>query len=326
MDDVTKLFLGGVLLAFALLVFLLFFPKPLPNQVIVPTEQVNAAVIRFENRAGWGDLGEDLRIRLEGELVNRPGIKVFTRTRLDPILQEQRLCALGLCDPDTAVQIGRLTGVNKLITGVILGVSSNVKDTQICKEIQLWPPGCKRSVPGRELRIDMETQVQILNAQTGRIEVSERMNDWASESVETGQSLPDSGKLLRAILDSLSRRIADKIQAGYTREVRYGFYKDYKPKGGGYEGIEPTTSFSRADGKVVLLVFLARMQPGDQFHIAWVDPKGNRTETQAISVGGASPMWIPFTLPVFNKPVGTWKVEGYINAQRVFTDTLMIGF
>ncbi len=318
MDDFTKALIAIVIVTAALLISALFFPKPLPYSVIVPTEQVNAGVIRFENRAGgWGDLGEELRIRVEGELVNRSGIQVFTRSRLDAILQEQRLCAIGLCDPQTAVQIGRLTGVNKLVTGVILAATSQVQNTQICKEIQLWPPGCQRSVPGVELRVTIEVQIQILNAQTGQIEVSERINGFA---IESGEHTPDGSAVARRALDSLASRIADKVQAGYTREIRYGLFKGYKPKGGGYEGIEPTTSFSRADGQVVLLVQLVRMKPGDQFKVLWIDPVGKQYTIPAQTVG-SSPLWIPYTLsPLYDKPSGTWQVEGYVNEQRVFSE------
>lgn len=322
MDDFTKLLIGVVVLALGLVVFVLFFPKPLPNSVIVPTEQVNAGVIRFENRAsGWGDLGEELRIRVEGELVNRAGIQVFTRSRLDALLQEQRLCAIGLCDPESAAQIGRLTGINKLVTGVILAATSKVVSTQICKEIQLWPPGCKRSVPGSELQIEIEAQIQILNAQTGQIEVSERMRGFASES---GERVPDGGPVVQRALDGLASSIANRVQIGYTREIRYGLFKSYKPKGGGYEGIEHTTNFSRADGQIVLLVQLGRMRPGDQFKVLWVDPTGKQYATPVRTVGSGS-LWIPYTLsPLYDKPLGTWRVEGYVNERRVFSETFSL--
>jgi hypothetical protein len=322
MDDFTKMLVGVALLALGLLVFVLFFPKPLPNSVLVPTEQVNAGVIRFENRAGgWGDLGEELRIRVEGELVKRPGIKVFTRSRLDAILQEQRLCAVGLCDPGSAAQIGRLTGINKLVTGVILAATSKVKSVQICKEVQFTPfPSCKRSVPGSELQIEIEVQIQILNAQSGQIEVSERMSGFASES---GEQVPDGGPVARRALDSLAASIANRVQAGYTREIRYGLFKGYKPKGNGYEGIDHTTNFNRADGQAVLLVQLVRMQAGDQFKIIWVDPSGQQLPTPARTVGSGS-LWIPYELPLYDKSAGTWRVEGYVNEQRVFSETFSV--
>lgn len=322
MDDFTKMLVGALLLVVGILLFALCFPKPLPNSVIIPTEQVNAGVIKFENRAGgWGDLGEELRIRVESELTNREGIQVFTRSRLDAVLQEQRLCAIGLCDPGSAAQIGRLTGVNKLVTGVILAATSQVKSAQICKEIQLLPPACKRSVPGSELQIEIEAQIQILNAQTGQIEVSERMSGYASE---TGERVPDGGPVARRALDSLASSIADRVQAGYTREIGYGLFKGYKPKiCGGYDGVEHTATFSRADGQVTLLVKLVRMKSGDQFQVVWVGPLGQEYETPPRTVGSGS-LWIPYTLPVYDKPSGTWRVEAYVNGRRVFSDVFSL--
>jgi hypothetical protein len=103
--------------------------------------------------------------------------------------------------------------------------------------------------------------------------------------------------------------------------VRYGIYKDYKEKGGAYEGVNAANLFTSQDKQVVVIVHLVRMQPEDQFMVAWTDPLGTRLETPLI---GAKTSWIPFALPLEGKPTGTWTVEGYINGQRVFTDSFTV--
>jgi hypothetical protein len=142
------------------------------------------------------------------------------------------------------------------------------------------------------------------------------MSGFASE---TGERVPDGGPVVRRALDGLASSIANRVQAGYTREIRYGLFKKYEPKGGGYKGIEHTTSFSRADGQVVLLVELVRMQAGDQFKIVWIDPLGQQYETPPQTAGSGS-LWIPYTLSVYDKPSGTWRVEAYVNGKRVFSE------
>lgn len=114
------------------------------------------------------------------------------------------------------------------------------------------------------------------------------------------------------------------MQLGYTRELRYGFYKNYRPKSGGYEGIDPATTFTLADAQVVLLVHLRRTQAGDQFFVVWIDPQGNRLETPVMAVTSRGSLWIPFTLSLFGKPTGTCSIEGYLNGQKVFTDTFIV--
>lgn len=89
------------------------------------------AVVEFQNNA-TGSSAQDVEAATRAitdmmtrELTAIPGLSVFERSRLDAIAREQRLSASGLVDAGTAVQIGRLAGIQWIITGAITEVSFN---------------------------------------------------------------------------------------------------------------------------------------------------------------------------------------------------------
>jgi len=131
MDDSTAI-LVGLALAVVLIVSLMFFVIPEPAQrAIVATDRLDLAVLSFRNSSTWEGVDETVRARVESTLVNEPGINVFSRAQIDSLLAEQMMSESGLIDATTAVKLGSLTGVSKLITGSIhKRVSSSAQSMQ----------------------------------------------------------------------------------------------------------------------------------------------------------------------------------------------------
>ncbi len=79
------------------------------------------AVMDFENRSQYGEgrLGSGAADILTTELVKTGKLDMFERDRLNAVLKEQKMGASGLVDPATAAQIGKLIGVNYIITGAV---------------------------------------------------------------------------------------------------------------------------------------------------------------------------------------------------------------
>src|SRR6267142_2693780 len=66
------------------------------------------------------ELGRFLAEELSGALVNDSrGFRVIDRAHLKAILQEHKLAATGLIDPQTARQLGKIASVDTLVTGTI---------------------------------------------------------------------------------------------------------------------------------------------------------------------------------------------------------------
>src|SRR5437879_3154441 len=81
-------------------------------------------------------LAEDLSVDLVGDAK---GLEVIERNQLKVILQEHRLFATGLIDPQTARKLGQIAGVDALVTGTITAfgdtvrLSAKILDTQTAK-------------------------------------------------------------------------------------------------------------------------------------------------------------------------------------------------
>jgi curli biogenesis system outer membrane secretion channel CsgG len=79
------------------------------------------AVMDFENRSqhgGWR-LGSGAADVLTTELVKTGKFDMFEREKLSAVLKEQKLGASGLVDQATAARIGKIIGVNYIITGAV---------------------------------------------------------------------------------------------------------------------------------------------------------------------------------------------------------------
>jgi len=81
-------------------------------------------------------LAEEVSVNLVGDAK---GYEVIERNQLKVILQEHRLSATGLIDPQTAKKLGQFAGVDALVTGTItpfgdtVRISTKVLDTQTAK-------------------------------------------------------------------------------------------------------------------------------------------------------------------------------------------------
>ena len=69
-------------------------------------------------------LAEEISVNLVGEAQ---GYEVIERNQLKVILQEHRLSATGLIDPQTAKKLGQFAGVDALVTGTITAFGDSVR-------------------------------------------------------------------------------------------------------------------------------------------------------------------------------------------------------
>jgi|SRR5690554_210073 len=79
------------------------------------------AVMDFENKAqhgGWR-IGQGAADMLTTGLVSGTNLEVFERARLNSILEEQNFGQSGRVDPSTAAQIGKIIGVDYIVTGAV---------------------------------------------------------------------------------------------------------------------------------------------------------------------------------------------------------------
>jgi curli biogenesis system outer membrane secretion channel CsgG len=79
------------------------------------------AVMDFDNKSGYGGwrLGQGASDMLSTEMVKIGKFRMMERERIASIIKEQRLGTSGLVNPSTAAQIGKIIGVEYIITGAV---------------------------------------------------------------------------------------------------------------------------------------------------------------------------------------------------------------
>jgi len=107
------------LLAYAVTILLL------GTFLFIYADRPRVAVMDFDFGAihnwWWGDydIGKGIQALVENELVNSGAVRVFSRKYLQKIIEEQNFQVSDRADPTTAVQIGKLAGVDYIIVGTV---------------------------------------------------------------------------------------------------------------------------------------------------------------------------------------------------------------
>jgi len=320
MDDTAGILIAvaiGVALVAAL--FFLMIPEP-AQRTVIATERLDVAVLTFGNSSAWSGAAETVRARIETKLVNTSGMSVFSRTRLDELLTEQMLGEVGLLDSATVAQIGSLTGVTKLLTGVVYGIETRSEETTVCEE---WKDGdCIQSVPATQYSVRVLGQVEVLNAQTGQIERAEDLEGSASMIVKQGNTFAGYDALIAQSADDIASEVASLLTSTYTRELHYGLYSSYKAKRNGYVGQDETTRFSYSDSEAYLIVHFTRVRRDESFGLVWSDSEGTvvKQEDDLVSDGA----WRLYRLDFAGVPSGRFTVTGTLNGIEAFEKAFIL--
>ncbi len=142
---------------------------------IAATEKNKIAVVDFTNLQGdVTELGrfvaEEFSVALAGA---GKGFKVVDRTHLKSIIKENKLSATGLIDPETARKLGKIAGVDALITGTLTPLGDSVR---IAVKI-----------------LDSST-AEIIDATSGNLPKTEAVNVLFATSLTAGAPVPSSEK------------------------------------------------------------------------------------------------------------------------------------
>ena len=137
------------------------------------SDKPRIAVIEFKNKAdnqwwyhGGAEAAQDVFVT---ELVKSGKFRVVEREQLQALMQEKNLTLSGDVDPSTAVRIGKLLGVNYLLTGAVTEYGVTEKGGHA--------PGIRR-LPG--VSAGKKTFVAAMNARL--IDTSTGEIAWADEA------------------------------------------------------------------------------------------------------------------------------------------------
>lgn len=148
-------------------------------------------------------------------VVNMGGAKVFTRTEMQKVLQEQKFQMSGLVDDRTLINFGKLAGLQYIITGSISSINFGESAAMGLTKALL---GVQGSSP--EARMDLN--IRMIDVTTGEIVFSKKVSgrDLLSNQSYVGMiaSIKNAaGKALEDIRPELSKRFVVK---GYVLQTR----------------------------------------------------------------------------------------------------------
>lgn len=154
-----------------------------------PYDKLAAKLTRIAKRSGYqriavlpfhpvnsenSDTGVAVAERLVSRLASKPGIQVVERTLLDRVLREQGLGYRGLVDPAQSQQVGKILGVDGIITGTYLNLT-------------------RRRIEVHARLIDSQT-ARILGAATIKIRIERELEErWMSSSAFWDVKAPSLG-------------------------------------------------------------------------------------------------------------------------------------
>lgn len=169
------------------------------------------AVLEFEDKTehGKGKLSEIVTDILITELVGSERFIVVERTKIKKILKEQKTSVSGIVDPATAVEIGRLMGVNAVVIGSVSEFGIRKAKTGI--------PGFRREKEILQAVVD----IRLVDVQTGVILVAESGRGETSISktsmlkminVETSLDETMTGTVIREAMASFVKKMKSKME------------------------------------------------------------------------------------------------------------------
>jgi len=159
-------------------------PKKVESKMLMPARvnlrgYYNVAVLDFE---GDEQIGKNISRWLEGALVratvdDKPYFKVITRSQLNRVMEEQRIQMTGLTDPVTSNKIGKIAGIDAIISGII--DAYDIEDGYYKEERTRYvKKGDKKvkevyTVRCTERRAYVSFTINFIGVETGNVEISE---------------------------------------------------------------------------------------------------------------------------------------------------------
>ena len=189
------------ILVYFLIVCLTFsdvsFPKFIFTEENTTQKVSRIAVLDFENLSKIKDetIVKKVTDAMILELVQCKEYEVIEREELHKIFDELKLSASGFIDPSTAKEVGKLVGVDKIVTG-------KVNYIEICKETK---------------QAQIEIAVRVIEVETGKISYAAMIKGTSGE--KPGYKGSDAPLIAEAISSAAKRFVAEFTGKQLPEEV-----------------------------------------------------------------------------------------------------------
>lgn len=165
-------------------------------------------VVDFENKTSYGQrLGTAASDILVTELAKTGRFVVVERDKLAKILDEQKLQASGVIDPKTVVQVGKVLGLNAIVTGAVTEFGVKTEGSEYLL-VQSKRQTAEASVDIR--LVDAETG-QVVYADSGKGMAKSGKGSVLGLGTRGGYDETLEGKALRAAIVEFTDNIVSQV-------------------------------------------------------------------------------------------------------------------
>lgn len=210
--------------------------------------KMRLAVLEFQNNGNEGSLATDAVCRgitdmLTTELFKTGAFEVYERSRMEGIAKEQRMSATGLLDPNTAVSLGKIAGVETVVIGAITEFSFNQSGGIIPLPIGGWG-----GVAVGNQKATVALDLRVIDVETGKVRMVAREKGTADKSIGGiatqygGYFESENGGILAAAAYDCVVKVARKMQAmvpGSAHKVLSASGSSVTINVGSNDGVQP---------------------------------------------------------------------------------------
>ncbi|MEW5951905.1 MAG: hypothetical protein GX447_00380 [Elusimicrobia bacterium] len=199
--------------------------KKVKAEFIGPKRRIG--VVEFENKSAYGQgrLGGAASDILVTELVKSEKFIVVERSKMDKIMQEQKLQTQGLTDPQTAAKIGQIMGLEAIVVGAVsqFGVKKEGSDYLLAQSKQ------QVADVTVDIRVIDVQSGQVILADSGKGQAKSKKGSFLGMGTRGGYDETLEGEALRAaivkfvdnISNQLNKRPWSAMIADYSGEEIY---------------------------------------------------------------------------------------------------------
>jgi curli biogenesis system outer membrane secretion channel CsgG len=230
--------------------------------VLADGAKPRVAVLEFKNKASnyswnWYDAGRGAQDMLVTELVKTGRYRVIEREQLAAIMREKNLSLSGDVDPRTAVQIGKMLGVEYLVTGSVTQLGTTNRGASVPGGFGL------PSVSVRSQKAEAALDARAFSTTTGEIVWADTASGETSDAsvyvAGAGGGASDHGKV-----DKILRPVVQKLAESFAKA-------DVKTSGIGGRGDASgiVGKIAKADGGVLYVNAGSEggVKEGDEFTV-----------------------------------------------------------
>jgi len=148
------------------------FAQAQPDRRRVAIMDFDYATVMSSVQAVFGtnqDIGKGISVMLVNQLINDGAYRIFERQQLDKILQEQNFSNSNRADASTAAKIGKLAGVDLIITGSITQFGRDDKNIGGSGAGGHWGGYGLGGIGVKKAKAVVEVTARIVDVNTGEI-------------------------------------------------------------------------------------------------------------------------------------------------------------